>query len=279
MKTHAYCDHCAEEVPINSMTETCLWCDGPTREFRARRNKAVKPTDRRTLRESKLGNDRLRLLHRIHIEKGMSINQLAAQLYEKHGYASKSSCATAIGNGFKRLDLKARDRVEATVAASTKHGMAPKHGPRPGYNTYRRRVLNGQPDQPRCEGTVRQGKAKGERCQRPAIFGSTFCQAHEPSREEARVLHLAAMREKRTIDLIPLAPLSVWLNQLHAELGTWREVGWRVGRSASLVHAYARGISPTTKEPLESIGRQTAEQLIEFAEDSFDEVYSMEVAA
>jgi hypothetical protein len=90
---------------------------------------------------------------------------------------------------------------------------------------------------------------------------------------------MAAMREKRAIDTVPLAPLSAWLNRLHEELGTWREVGWRVGRSASLVHAYAQGISPATKKPLDSIGRRTAQELIEFAGVRFDDVYSVAKAA
>jgi hypothetical protein len=59
--------------------------------------------------------------HVLHLG-GMSIRELGRQLYERNGYASAKSCSMALCDAFKRAGLHRRDRIEATVIASTTHG-------------------------------------------------------------------------------------------------------------------------------------------------------------
>jgi hypothetical protein len=59
--------------------------------------------------------------HTLHVG-GMSLRELGRQLYERLGYASAKSCTMALSQAFRRAGLTRRDRIEATVAASTVHG-------------------------------------------------------------------------------------------------------------------------------------------------------------
>lgn len=278
-KTHAYCDACREEVPVGEEDE-CLWCLGPTRD-EYRKRKPAKKSDRRRRPKGRISHEQLRLLHRIHIEKGRSINSLAEELWEQFGYASKRSCASAIGRGFKQLGLKARDRIEATVAASTKHGMAPKHGPRPGYGFYKRRVLHGIPDQPGCAGTLTQGAVRGERCSRPAMHGSEFCSSHDPTLAAQREAHLREVRIRwARSEKVPAEPLVRWIRDRYEELGSWADVGYLISRHASLAHAYGRGVKTDKQTPLVELQRRTVERLLEDVEGvDFTDLYPELVAA
>jgi len=273
-KTHGWCDHCREEVPVNSVTGNCLWCDAPARVRKRRKVAKAKPGDGRL---SRITEERARVLHRLHVEKDLSINEMADRVWEQLGYASKSSCASAIHLAFKRHGLKAQDRIEMTRKKSTKHGLAPKHGPRPGYGTYKRKVIHGIEDRPRCVGTTFQGG----RCDRPALLDSEFCDSHDPRFADRRAAHLAVVRDSRWEgdSLVAVAPLTAWLKAKHCELGSWREVGRLVDRSVSLVHCYGRGLSPTSKKPLDVIHRSTVEGILESAGVAFDEVYGLKAAA
>lgn len=72
--------------------------------------------------DAKLSKAQVRAAHRLHIEGGVSIRELGRLLYERHGYASPQSCANSLSDLFRRYGLQARDRIEATRAASRKHG-------------------------------------------------------------------------------------------------------------------------------------------------------------
>ncbi len=72
--------------------------------------------------DAKLTRDQAVVLHRIHIEGGLSIREIARQVWERYGYANAHSCANSLCDLFKRLHRPARDRVEATRIASTTHG-------------------------------------------------------------------------------------------------------------------------------------------------------------
>lgn len=270
-RTHQWCDRCGEEVPIDSRSGLCLWCDTPTRVRERRKVAKAKPGDRRL---SRITGERARLLHRIHIEQGVSMNQLAETLWSQLGYASQKSCLTALSGAFQRHGLPARDRIEATVAASRKHGLAPKHGPRPGYRTYLRRVIHGEPEL-RCEGLYTRGERAGERCEKPPMADSTFCFGHDPRFTARREAHLREMRAKRHEgdDLLDPTPLTCWLKGQHGRLGTWRDVGTLIERTASLAHAYGHGLNPTTKQPLVGIYRSTVDRLLEPAGLTVEDLY------
>lgn len=65
----------------------------------------------------RLTTEQIHAAHRLHLA-GMSIRELGRQLYERHGYASAKSCATALSEAFARHSLEARDRAEAAAAAN-----------------------------------------------------------------------------------------------------------------------------------------------------------------
>jgi hypothetical protein len=141
--------------------------------------------------------------------------------------------------------------------------MAPKHGPRPGYATYKRRVLRGIPDQPRCKAVRTQPPRKGDPCQRPAMKGSEFCANHAPERQEHRAAHLERVRSRKSpVPMVPMAPLVEWLHRRHAELGTWAAVGFRVGLDKALVHRYALGLDGH-RQPKHEIGEDTVRRMLD----------------
>ncbi len=70
----------------------------------------------------KLTPEQVAAAHRLHWDGGLSIRELGRQLYERLGYSSAKSCAMALSTAFARAGLHRRDRIAATVAASTTHG-------------------------------------------------------------------------------------------------------------------------------------------------------------
>lgn len=143
----------------------------------------------------------LRALHRAYTEQGLSCRQLGELVYQQLGYRSARSCGEALYVHFREAGLPLRDRVAAVVAASTRHGLAPKRGPRPGYSAYQRRVLHDQPDRPRCAAVRENYPRKGQPCQRPATRGSDYCPSHDPNRRDAIAAHLAQARARVTPQL------------------------------------------------------------------------------
>lgn len=73
-------------------------------------------------RDARLTRAQVLAAHQLHIEGGMSIRELGRRLWERNGYASAKSCANSLSSLFATLGLEARDRIEATRAASTTHG-------------------------------------------------------------------------------------------------------------------------------------------------------------
>lgn len=59
--------------------------------------------------------------HRAH-QAGWSMRALARMHYAEWGYASPSSALEGLRGAWRVLELQARDRIEATVEASTVHG-------------------------------------------------------------------------------------------------------------------------------------------------------------
>jgi hypothetical protein len=84
--------------------------------------------------DARLTAAQVRAVHRLHVEAGLSVRELGRQMWQRFGYSSPQSCANSLSDLFKRAGLRARDRVEATVAASTTHG----HGARAEKAAYKR---------------------------------------------------------------------------------------------------------------------------------------------
>lgn len=140
----------------------------------------------------KMTDAQVRACHVLYAQ-GLSMRQVADRVWERAGYASSAGCARSLSDQFVRLGLPRRSVAEGTRLRMTKHGMAVKHGPRPGYQAYRRRVLAGIPDQPMCPGVTRTGKP----CRHRAVRGSDFCMVHDPARGEEFADHLARGRALR----------------------------------------------------------------------------------
>jgi hypothetical protein len=80
------------------------------------------PSRYRYRKDAKLTRAQVIAAHKLHIDGGLSIRELGRRLWQPYGYASARSCANSLSDLFKTLGLPARDRVAATVAASTTHG-------------------------------------------------------------------------------------------------------------------------------------------------------------
>lgn len=186
--TSRWCPTCACQTDPGP-DGACLFCDTQTLAAKPRR------PGRPAGKYGYLTDAQVRACHALY-EQGLSVRQVAERIHPHTRYRSVRSCAEALHKHFRRLGLPLRERIEATVMASTKHGMAPKHGPRPGYGTYRRRVLAGRPDQPLCKGVRTQYPRRGQPCRRPAMYGSDYCVSHDPAREAERLAQTAAMRSR-----------------------------------------------------------------------------------
>lgn len=132
--SQAWCPTCEEWTSLSDRG-VCAWCDGPL-IIKAKRGGWKRPD---IAGRRKYTDPQLRVLYQVYIERGVSINALAKRTHAKVAYKSHHSAAVAISEGWRRLGLPARDRIAAVKLACTTHGMAPKHGPRPGYGTYKRR--------------------------------------------------------------------------------------------------------------------------------------------
>lgn len=194
--THGYCSNCNEDSAINAANE-CLWCGSPTEQ----RTKRPAQTEQMG---SRYTEPQLRVLHQAH-ERGESVSQLARKTYERVGYGSAGAASYAIRREWKRMGLPVRDPIAATVLASTKHGLAPKHRPQIGYSAYKRRVHRDQPDRPPCAGVRENYPRKGEPCGKPAMHDSEFCWNHDPARRDEAVVYLAQGRRRHLEEMLSAA--------------------------------------------------------------------------
>lgn len=130
-----------------------------------------------------LTDAQLRACHRLY-ETGVSLRGVAAHILPRTRYRSVKSCSMGLQQGFARLGLPVRDRVAATVAASTTHGLAPRHGGDPGHR-HMMRVRRGEiHDQPMCAATRLNPPGAGRPCRNRAMVGGRYCAQHDPGRAE-----------------------------------------------------------------------------------------------
>ncbi len=186
----SYCPTC-REYTVLQVGRACAWCDTTTIAPRsaARKRPGV---------PSRLTDNHIRALHVAH-QNGHSLRSLARILHARGLYASENSGVEAIRYGFDRLHLKARDRIAATVAASTTHGLRPRTGPKPGYHELRqlRRLARGETHGRICAASRTQYPGKGQPCLVHAQSDSAYCYQHDPRHEQARAAHLAGARARK----------------------------------------------------------------------------------
>jgi hypothetical protein len=175
-----YCPACAQQVTDDG-TGVCMWCDGPTDPPK----RVTKPAGVYGL----LRDHQLRALHRIHIEGGVSLNELGRRVWERAGYAGPRVATEGIRLGWRRLGLTARDRLTAVRASNRARatGSGPEH---------RRalRIARGETIGVQCAGTIVGGARCGEPCRLPAVRGSRYCVVHDPARAREVADRLARAR-------------------------------------------------------------------------------------
>lgn len=167
----------------------CAWCDTTL----VRRRGGWKQPGL----HGRISETQARAIHLVYM-RGVSAHKLGQRLYEQLGYASPGTCEMAIGVAFRRLGLHVRERIEATVLASTRNGLSPRND----RERRARRTAAGlntqtaQPLRPRCAAVRVQYPRKGQPCRRPATGGSDYCTSHDPARQDERAAHLAAARDR-----------------------------------------------------------------------------------
>lgn len=181
----AYCGMCREDVtPIDGV---CPWCDAPV---------GVRPAHSKArVGQNRLMTDaQLRAAYEIYRREGLSLRALAERIFERYGYANADSCSKALGEGFKHMSLEARDRIEATRAACTVHGRAPRRREdEPAEVTemrlqHRRELRRG--GRPRCPYV----STKGTQCRNLLSPEQKFCSRHDEAGRERNRARLEAAR-------------------------------------------------------------------------------------
>ena len=166
-----YCPECREATSLFEKGK-CPWCDTPLTRQPFKRGVPARVTDQQLV-----------VLHAAYM-RGLSLRKLGAQVYERLGYKNAKSASVAIHAGFKRLHLPLRDRIEATVAASTTHGKASRDN-KAEYRRWHRRETGAVRDV-RCDGVRQQYPRKGAPCLNMALAGGRWCWAHDPARARER---------------------------------------------------------------------------------------------
>lgn len=203
--------------------------------------------------QSRFTRAELQAAHRLHMRADLSVNELGRRLFAKHGFKNHHSCAVAISDGWKKLDLQARDRIEMTVAASTIHGNCRRNGNSAAKKRFLAEQRGDQYDLPCSASTL-----KGKPCERPSLIGKDVCSSHDPERAERRRAHMARIRETSpSFQTVP------W-DQLPARIMAWFESNGRrwapldelTGKSVSVLGRFARmtpdgNTTPATRALLE----------------------------
>lgn len=188
--THGWCPACKEDSAIDAEGR-CLWCEGDTLLHRPKKRGGGKPAGK----WGKLTDPQLRLLNQLHHDQGLSQRELGRRIYQRVGFATAKSAAMAIGSGWKRLGLTARDRGAATAKANTdRRGEgSPGTADRAVYKVFLRERNGGYR---RCAGVRQQYPRKGAPCSRYAMAGSDYCLQHDPARRDEIVQRAAEAREQ-----------------------------------------------------------------------------------
>jgi hypothetical protein len=194
----AWCAKCRTLV-IPQPDGRCAWCDTPT---------GLVDHDREPQRRG--GGPRaitpeLLIEARDLYATGLSIRQVAALILPRTTYRSAASCAESLYSMFAVRGWRLRPQREVTSARNYRHGRASnaqqaRHDS--DYAAYRReqRIANGDQHGRRCAGHKQQPPGRGQRCSRPALNDSDYCQSHDPRRRAANARRLVDARQRGAAD-------------------------------------------------------------------------------
>ena len=181
----AWCPRC-RAVEATTADGSCVWCGAQTGgntvyDLPPQRANAGVPylADEETLLEAR----------RLYLT-GMSFRRVAAELHSRTAYRTPNAFANQLHTSFTYRGWKARERVDASVAASWRHGL---HGDPAHRARLRRRT--GEIRGVMCQGVRGQYPRKGEPCGRPALAGGDYCIAHAPELKDWRDEVLRKARE------------------------------------------------------------------------------------
>ena len=177
----AYCPTCADQSILKG-DGACSWCDTPI----VTASRPGMPKGARLMTEQQVVQ-----AHRLHVD-GASIRSIAGQLLPDTGYRSAKTIVEALRVEWQRRGWYIRPRIEATIAASTIHGL--HHDP--AHRAALRRLTGEVADMPLCAGHRTQYPRKGQSCQTRARVGSAYCHQHDPALDERRRAHLEQARER-----------------------------------------------------------------------------------
>lgn len=180
----AWCPRC-RAMEATTSDGCCVWCETQT----GGNTVYDRPPQRANAGVPYLADDEVLLEARRLYLTGMSFRRVAAELHSRTAYASAKAFANQLHASFTYRGWKARDRVDATVAASWKHGL---HGDPAHRARLRRR--SGEIRGVMCKGVRQQYPKKGEPCSRPALAGGEWCIAHDPKLKELRDAQLRQAR-------------------------------------------------------------------------------------
>jgi hypothetical protein len=131
-------------------------------------------------------------------QHGYSLRAIAALIWQPLGFASPKSAANSLHDRFRAAGYRLRDRLEATRAASTTHGLRPRSGPKPEYLALRarRRRERGETHGRICTARVlAAGRRHGRPCSRSALADSDLCYQHDPRHDRERRANLERARQ------------------------------------------------------------------------------------
>lgn len=195
VKREAFCPHCRSMTTIDSAGR-CMHTDCDRIVLGGKRVTVKYPGAGAKLITVRV----LREAYDLYLT-GLSLRRVAEEVWPRTKYASARCCANQLHDQFRCQGWPLRDRIAATVAASYKHGLAPRDPAKrsKGLRSMQRRA-RGDVQGIQCAGIkTRYGKGRGERCQLAAMRGSEFCRQHDPALAEVRALELAALRARRDV--------------------------------------------------------------------------------
>lgn len=183
----AYCPRCRDQA-LGFDDDRCVWCLTP---LVARLPRRVY----RRRRDAKLTLRQVESAYKLY-RAGYSLRQLARAMWDRFGFASSHSCDVALHDAFRREGFPLRNRIEATIAASTTHGLRRRDATPDELAEYKRRRRAAAGGYRPCAGPCRAPASSRRPCQHNASPGSDYCASHDPAREQERRARLAELRAR-----------------------------------------------------------------------------------
>lgn len=189
-----FCPECRAMTTIDDETGVCLFCGSVVLAGKVRpgpRGPGARYMSARVVVDA----------YELYLS-GLSLRACGKAMLERTRYKNAQTCANMLAEQWRLLGWPLRDRIAATRAASWKHGLLPRYGPRDPGQRARNRRASGSVRGVMCAAVkTRYGKGRGEPCQHFALTGGLYCRQHEPTLAEARSVELALMRARSSRSL------------------------------------------------------------------------------